>query len=146
MKPKVIKTIKQYNLACARLYNLIQKGNKRNLKEGNEMELLALLIEQYEEQKYKFDSPDPVEAIKFRMEQMNLKQKDIAPLIGGETRVSEILNRTRSLTMKMIYNLHFYLAIPFESLINHQTKYELGPQQKKQLINIFQNSRLTLNR
>ena len=58
MKPRVIKTIKEYNIACERVYNLIQKGNKRNADEDSEMELLALLIEQYEEKKYKFNSPD----------------------------------------------------------------------------------------
>lgn len=137
MKIKIIKTKKEYNTSCERVYNLIHKGKKRNSDEDNEMELLALLIEQYEEKKYKFDSPDPVEAIKFRMEQMNLKQKDIAPLFGGETRVSAVLNRTRSLTMKMIYNLHFYLGIPFNSLITPQSKFELATEQKNRMSNLL---------
>ena len=70
----------------------------------------------YEEQFYKIDAPDPIEAIKFRMEQEGLKQKDLISIVGSKSRVSEILNRKRKLTIEMIRNLHTQLHIPIESL------------------------------
>jgi HTH-type transcriptional regulator/antitoxin HigA len=82
------------------------------------------------------EAPSPIEAIKFRMEQMNLKQADIAPLFGGKTRVSEVLNGKRTLTLKMIALLHKYLEIPFESLITENYKYQLSNLGKEQLMKI----------
>jgi len=80
--------------------------------------------------------PDPVEAIKFRMEQMNLKQADIAPLFGGKTRVSELLNGKRSFSLKMITLLNRYLGIPLESLIHGNNDIQLEAGKKDQLLNI----------
>ena len=105
MKTKILKTEQEYNLACERLYSLIHSSENTiepESAEGEEIELLSLLIEKYEQEKYKMEAPNPIEAIKFRMEQMNLKQADIAPLFGGKTRVSEVLSGKRSLTLKMI--------------------------------------------
>jgi HTH-type transcriptional regulator / antitoxin HigA len=93
MKIKVLKSEKEYNEACKRVYSLINSKSELiepESTEGQELELLSLLIEKYEQEHYKSEAPSPIEAIRFRMEQMNLKQIDIAPLLGGETRVSEV--------------------------------------------------------
>jgi len=82
------------------------------------------------------EAPDPIEAIKFRMEQMNLKQSDIAPLFGGKTRVSEVLNGKRTLTLKMITLLNRYLGIPLESLVNGNKDIKLEAEKKEKLLNI----------
>ena len=89
---------------------------KPNTKEMDELEVLTTLVEAYEEQHYKIDAPDPIEAIKFRMEQEGLKQKDLVSIVGSKSRVSEVLNRKRKLTIEMIRNLHKQLHIPVESL------------------------------
>ena len=115
MKTKILKTEQEYDEACLRVYNLIHSTEETiepDSPEGEEMELLSLLIEKYEQEHYPMEAPDPIEAIKFRMEQMNLKQSDIAPLFGGKTRVSEVLNRKRPLTLKMITLLNRYLWNP----------------------------------
>jgi len=107
-----------------------------NSPAGEEMELLSLLVEKYEQEHYRMDAPNPIEAIKFRMEQMNLKQVDVAPLFGGKTRVSEVLNGKRALTLKMITLLNRYLGIPLESLVSHDNEIELEPGKKEKLLNI----------
>ena len=89
-----------------------------NTKEMDKLEVLTTLVEAYEAQHYKIDAPDPIEAIKFRMEQESLKQKDLIEIIGSKSRVSEILNRKRKLTIEMIRNLHKQLQIPVESLFS----------------------------
>ena len=91
---------------------------KPNTKEMDKLEVLTTLVEAYEAQHYKIDAPDPIEAIKFRMEQESLKQKDLIEIIGSKSRVSEILNRKRKLTIEMIRNLHKQLQIPVESLFS----------------------------
>ena len=88
---KVIKTDKEYQNALTRLEMIFDA--KKGTKEGDELELLALLIDKYEQEKYPIDLPDPIEAIKFRMEQLGYKQKDLAVAIGLKSRVSEILNK-----------------------------------------------------
>ena len=85
-------------------------------EEFDELEILVTLVESYEEKHYFIDAPDPISAIKFRMEQEDLKQKDLIPLIGDSAVVSKILNGQRKLTVEMIKNLHDQLKIPFESL------------------------------
>ena len=105
MKTRILKTDQEYNDACARIYNLINSTDKAiepDSPEGEEIELLSLLVEKYEQEHYPIEAPSPVEAIKFRMEQMNLKQSDIAPLFGGKTRVSEVLDGKRPLTLNII--------------------------------------------
>ncbi len=85
--------------------------------DGERFEVLLTLIEAYEAKHFPIDAPDPVEAIKFRMEQAELTPKDLEPMIGQRNRVYEVLNRKRPLTLKMIRNLHTQLNIPAESLI-----------------------------
>ena len=124
MKTKIIITEQEYNEACVRIYSLIHSSMnpiEPESAEGEELELLSMLVEKYENEFYPTIAPDPIEAIRFRMEQMNLKQTDIAPLFGGKTRVSEVLNGKRPLTLKMISLLHKYLRIPLESLMSADT-------------------------
>ena len=85
--------------------------------EGDRFEVLLTLVEAYENKHFPIDLPDPVEAIKFRMEQSGLTAKDLVPMIGRINRVYEVLNRKRSLTLAMIWKLHNGLGIPAESLI-----------------------------
>jgi len=139
MKTKILKTEQEYNEACERVYGLINSSEnyiESNSPEGEEMELLSLLIEKYEHENYRMEAPSPLEAIKFRMEQMNLKQTDIAPLFGGKTRVSEVLNGKRALTLKMITLLNRYLGIPLESLISGNKKIKLAYETNEQLLNV----------
>ena len=102
--------------------------------EGEEIELLSLLVEKYEQEHFPVEAPNPVDAIKFRMEQMNLRQTDIAPLFGGKTRVSEVLHGKRPLTLKMIVLLNRYLGIPLESLVKGNKEITLEPGRKEQLL------------
>jgi len=114
MNIKPIKNEKNYQDTLSVIESLMSA--KPNTKEMDELEVLTTLIEVYEEQHYKIDAPDPIEAIKFRMEQESLKQKDLIEIIGSKSRVSEVLNRKRKLTIEMIRNLHKQLKIPVESL------------------------------
>lgn len=118
MEIKIIRKEVEYKAACERLYELLlsPEAESQENPDGDEMDILAMLIEQYEKEHYPVGQPDPIEAIKFRMDQMGLKQKDIAPLFGGKTRVSEVLNRKRPLSIKMIILLNRVLGIPIESL------------------------------
>jgi HTH-type transcriptional regulator/antitoxin HigA len=115
MELKVIKTEKQYQAALSRLEEIFD--SKKGSKTADELELLSLLIEKYENESSPIDLPDPIEAIKFRMEQLGYKQKDLAAAIGLKSRVSEILNRKRKLTLDMIRKLHVALGIPTEVLV-----------------------------
>ncbi|MBT6766002.1 MAG: helix-turn-helix domain-containing protein, partial [Prolixibacteraceae bacterium] len=87
--------------------------------EGDEAELLTILIEKYENDHYAIEAPDPIEAIKFRMEQLGMTKKELAEIIGYKSRVSEIFSRKRKLTLKMIRNLHDKMKIPYDSLISN---------------------------
>lgn len=139
MVTKIIKTEEEYNDACERIYTLMHSSEKQidpESKVGAELELLSLLVERYEHDNYKLEAPTPIEAIQFRMEQMNLRQVDIAPLFGGETRVSEVLNRKRPLTLKMITLLHRYLGIPLESLIVKNSEIKLEDDKRDQLLKV----------
>lgn len=139
MKIKILKTEEEYDKACARVYEIMHSSEnpiEENSAEGEELELISLLIEEYEKEHFSVEPPTPVEAIKFRMEQMNLKQADIAPLFGGKTRISEVLNEKRNLTLKMISLLHKYLEIPLESLINKNSGYKLSTENKKRLLQV----------
>ncbi|GAO30662.1 helix-turn-helix domain-containing protein [Geofilum rubicundum] len=139
MQIKILKTEQEYNEACERIYTLI--NSKENAiepesPEGEEMELLSLLVEKYEQEHYPVEAPNPIEAIKFRMEQMNLKQADIAPLFGGKTRVSEVLHGKRPLTLKMITLLNRYLGVPLESLVAGNKEVKLEPEKRDKLLSI----------
>ena len=139
MKAKILKTEQEYNEACDRIYRLINSSEfmiEPDSAEGEEMELLSLLVEKYEQEHHQMEAPEPIEAIKFRMEQMNLKQADIAPLFGGKTRVSEVLNGKRTLTLKMITLLNRYLGIPLESLVSGNKEIKLEAENKEKLLNI----------
>lgn len=139
MKTKILKTEEEYNEACERVYLLMNSSEyaiEPNTPEGEEMELLSLLIEKYEQENFQMKAPSPIEAIKFRMEQMNLKQADVAPLFGGKTRVSEVLNGRRALTLKMITLLNRYLGIPLESLISGNKEVKLEPENREKLLHV----------
>jgi HTH-type transcriptional regulator/antitoxin HigA len=92
-------------------------GAKSGTPKGDRLDIIATLIDAYEAEHYPMDPPDPVEAIKFRMEQQGLSRKDLEPLIGTRTRVAEVLNRKRNLSIGMIRRLHDRLGIPAEVLI-----------------------------
>jgi HTH-type transcriptional regulator/antitoxin HigA len=97
---------------------------KPNTHKFDELDILTTLVEVYEEIHYKIDVPDPIDAIKFRMEQESLKQKDLISILGSASKVSEILNKKRKLTLNMIRNLHNDLKIPFDSLFtDYNLKY-----------------------
>ncbi len=115
MNIKPIKCEADYDAALMRVDDLMdaQPGSP----EGDELDILVTLIEKYEAQHYPIDAPNPVEAIRFRMEQYDLKDKDLIPYIGQSGRVSEVLGFKRKLTLSMIRKLHAGLKIPTESLI-----------------------------
>lgn len=115
MKLKLIKNDKQLNEALGRGNHLWEAEN--DTPERDELEVLSLLIEKYEEEHYPIPVSEPIEAIKFLMEQNDLTRKDLQPFIGSMGRVSEILNRKRDLSLEMIKRLHHGLKIPYESLI-----------------------------
>ncbi|WP_026777186.1 type II toxin-antitoxin system HigA family antitoxin [Polaribacter sp. Hel_I_88] len=117
MKIKPIKTEKDYDKALERLELIFDAST--NSKEGDEAEILSLLIENFENKHYPIESPDPIEAIKIRMEEMNLKQKDLVGVIGGKSRVSEILNKKKRLTVEMIRELEKVLSISASVLVNN---------------------------
>ena len=114
MNIKPIKTEQDYSSTLSQIESLMNANP--NTSEMDELEVLTTLAEAYEEQHYKIEAPDPIEAIKFRMEQEGLKQKDLVSIVGSKSRVSEILNKKRKLTIEMIRNLHTQLHIPIESL------------------------------
>jgi HTH-type transcriptional regulator / antitoxin HigA len=115
MNIELIKTKKDYNLALERLEQIFDA--KKGSEEGDELMILSLLIENYENEHFPIEMPDPVEAIKFRMEQLGYDQSDLASIIGLKSRASEILNRKRKLTLDMIRKLHAALNIPTEILV-----------------------------
>jgi HTH-type transcriptional regulator / antitoxin HigA len=117
MEIKPIKTEKDYEKALERLELIFDAAP--NSKDGDEAEILSLLIENFENKNYPIDSPDPIEAIKIRMEEMNLKQKDLIGVIGGKSRVSEILNKKKKLTVDMIRELEQILHISASVLVNN---------------------------
>ena len=117
MDIKAIKTEADYNQALMRLEKIFHAPT--DSEEGDEAEILSILIEKYEDDHFPIEAPDPIEAIKFRMEQMGMDNKDLAEIIGYKSRVSEIFSRKRKLTLKMIRNLHEKLKIPYESLITN---------------------------
>ena len=115
MNIKPIKNKKDYQQALYRLEKIFDA--KKNTAEGDELEILSILIEKYEDEHFPIGYPDPIEAIKFRMDQMGYSQTDLARIVGLKSRASEILNRKRRLTLEMIRLLHKNLNIPTEVLI-----------------------------
>ena len=115
MNIKPIKTKKDYNQAIARLEKIFDA--KTDTPEGNELEVLGILIDKYELTHFPIDFPDPIEAIKFRMEQLGYNQADLVNVLGFKSRVSEILAKKRKLSLDMIRKLNSSLNIPTEVLI-----------------------------
>ena len=117
MDIRIIKTKQQYRRYLEEVDRLVALDPDPRTAEGARLELLAKLVEDYEKEHFKFGKPDPVEAILFRMEQQGLRQTDLAAIVGGKNRTSEILSRKRPLTLAMIRALHEKLGIPSELLI-----------------------------
>ena len=115
MTLRSIKTKKEYQNALSRLEVIFDA--KPGSSQGDELEVLGILIDKYEQDHYPIDFPDPIEAIKFRMEQLGYSQSDLANVVGLKSRASEILNKKRKLTLEMIRNLHNTLNIPTDVLI-----------------------------
>ncbi|HSR55771.1 MAG TPA: helix-turn-helix domain-containing protein [Alphaproteobacteria bacterium] len=119
---KPIRTKADYERSLAEVEHLW--GSKSGTAEGDRLDILATLIDAYEAQHYPIDPPDPIEAITFRMEQQGLSRKDLEPFIGTRTRVSEVLNRKRNLSIGMIRRLHEHLGISADVLIRPTRKDE----------------------
>ncbi|MBS1531927.1 MAG: helix-turn-helix domain-containing protein [Bacteroidetes bacterium] len=115
MDIKPIKTEQDYQDALTRLEIIFD--SEPNTAEGDELEILGMLIDNYEQVHFPIDMPDPIEAIKFRMEQLNYGNSDLAQIIGLKSRVSEILNKKRKLSIGMIRKLHDALQIPTDVLV-----------------------------
>ncbi len=121
MKLNPIRNEKDYQNALKRLEVIFDA--KKGTQEGDELEILAIIIDNYENDNFPIDMPDPIEAIKFRMEQLGMKQKDLTEFIGFTSRVSEIMNKKRKLTLEMIRKLNTHLHIPTDILIQD---YQIG--------------------
>jgi len=117
MSIKPIHNEKDYDNALHRVDVLMELNPALGTVESDEIEVLALLIEKYEEKAWAISEPDPIDAIKVRMEQMNLKQKDLVPYIGNKSKVSEVLNRKVGLSLNMITSLAKGLHLPLEVLV-----------------------------
>jgi HTH-type transcriptional regulator / antitoxin HigA len=115
MNVKPIKTKKDYQQALDRLEVIFDA--KKGTQEGDELEILGILLDQYENEHFPIDLPDPIEAIKFRMEQLGYTQTDLAKVVGLKSRASEILSGKRKLSLEMIRQLHDKLNIPTDVLI-----------------------------
>jgi HTH-type transcriptional regulator/antitoxin HigA len=119
MNIKPIKTEEDYKLALARANELMDA--EMDTPQGDELDVLATLIEHYEAKHYAIVPPNPIEAIQFRMEQMGLERQDLEPFLGNQEQVAKVLNRQRELSLGMIRRLHNGLKIPLESLICEYT-------------------------
>ncbi len=117
MEIRPIRTEADYKATLKEVSILMESDPDLGTPEGDRLDVLATLVQAYEAKHYPIDLPDPIEAIKFRMDQAGLTTKDLEPMIGRSNRVYEVLNRKRGLTVKMIWNLHRGLGIPAESLI-----------------------------
>lgn len=115
MKPKILKSAKDYEAALGLVDQLMDA--EPGTHEEDDLELWSLLVEEYEHRHYPMDPPDPIEAIKFRMDQMGLQQRDLTKYIPAKSKVSEVLNRKRPLSLAMIRALHKHLGIPAEVLV-----------------------------
>ena len=115
MKILPIRNEKDYQKSLDRLEDIFDA--KKGTEKGDELEILSILIDRYENENFPIGMPDPIEAIKFRMEQMGMNQKDLAEVVGFKSRVSEILNKKRKLTLDMIRKLNTNLHIPTEVLV-----------------------------
>lgn len=132
MDVRIIKTKQRYRRYLKEVDRLVPLDPDPETPEGARLELLAKLVEDYEKERFKFRKPDPVEAILFRMEEQGLRQKDIADIVGGKNRASEVLSRKRPLTLAMIRALHEKLGIPSELLIRQPVaEYRVSVRRRK---------------
>jgi HTH-type transcriptional regulator/antitoxin HigA len=115
MEIKPVRTKADHKAALKEIESLM--GARRNTREGERLDVLVTLVEAYELKHFPLELPDPIEAIKFAMDQQSLSVKDLDPMLGRSNRVYEVLNRKRPLTLKMIWRLHRELGIPAECLI-----------------------------
>jgi len=131
IEPKIIKTDEQHRAYLAEVQRLAADDPATGTPDGDRLELLAKLVEDYENERFKFERPDPVEAILFRMDEQGLRQKDLAPILGGKNRVSEVLSRKRPLTLAMVRALHESLHIPAELLVREpEARYRARAKRK----------------
>jgi HTH-type transcriptional regulator/antitoxin HigA len=114
---KVIRTEEDHKVAMEHMLTLMKKSPPPGSAESEEMEILGMLIERYEDEHYPMSPPDPIEAIKFEMDQQGLKRKDLIPYIGSASKVTEVLNGSRNLSLSMIRRLSEGLGIPADILI-----------------------------
>ena len=119
MTIRPIKNASDHENALNRIQALMSA--KPGTDDGDELDVLATLVDAYEAKQFPIESADAIEAIKFRMEQMGLERKDLEPFIGSRARVSEVLNRRRGLSLKMIRTLHENLDIPLDALIGRES-------------------------
>ena len=117
MEPKVIKNEQGYHSILQEAERLVALDPAAGSKDAERLELFTVLVEDYERRKFPFETPDPIEAIEFRMNEQGLRQKDLVPLIGSRSRVSEVLARKRPLTVQMIRALSTGLGIPLDALV-----------------------------
>ena len=118
MEPKIIKSEEEYEGSLTEVERLIALDPEQGTPEADRLELLSTLVESYEKEHFPVDIPDPISAIRFRMEEQGLKQQDLVPYIGSKSRVSEILSGKRSLTLPMIRALNTGLGIPLNVLVD----------------------------
>ena len=118
---KPIRTAKDHKAALADISKLMASDPAIGTPKGDRLDVLVTLVQAYEAQHFPMELADPIEAIKFRMEQQGLRPKDLEPMIGKSNRVYEVLNHKRSLTITMIRKLHRGLGIPAQSLIQEAT-------------------------
>lgn len=126
---KVIKTIEDYEIALENIEKLMESNPKPGTPDAHKLELLVLLIKDYEDKNYTISVPGPIDAIKFRMDQLKLRQRDLIPFIGSKSKVSEILSEKRPLTLNMIRALNNGLGIPIKALVQEQKPAELNKKE-----------------
>jgi HTH-type transcriptional regulator/antitoxin HigA len=119
MNIKPIRTKKDYQNALKRIDNLMDA--ELDTPEGDELEILAILVERYEEEEFPIDAPDPISAIRFRLEQLGMEQADFARIVGAN-RASEILSGQRAISLSLIKRIHHALQIPYENLLGDNPK------------------------
>lgn len=117
MEPKILKSESDHELACKEVYHLIERGVKPGTKDFDQLELLSLLVEDYEKKHFPVPPPHPIEAIRFRLDQLGLDEKDLGKILGFRQRKSDILSGKRRLSLNMIRALYDKLSIPAEVLI-----------------------------
>jgi HTH-type transcriptional regulator / antitoxin HigA len=142
MNYRVIKNDEDYEAALADAERLVANDPAPGTTEGDQLELLTVLIEDYEKRQFQFDLPDPIQAIEFRMEEQGLRQKDLVPMLGSRSRVSEVLSGKRPLTVAMIRALSLGLGVPADILVGSRTK---TPETLGQLAENLEWSRFPVN-